>query len=83
MSTKKARVLETNEQTYKKIGNRLKQLRKDAGFTAAEHFAYKNDISRAQYAKYEQGTDMKLSSLLKVLRAHKITIEQFFTGIKD
>lgn len=78
----KAKVLDENNIVYQKIAKHLKEIRQEAGYTAAEHFAYENDIARAQYAKYEQGTDMKISSLLKVLAAHNMSIQEFFAGIE-
>ena len=74
------RVLSLDEQhrEFKKIGKRLKQLRTDAGYKAALSFAYENGIHPAQYARYEAGSDMKISSLLRVLKAHNITLEEFF-----
>jgi transcriptional regulator with XRE-family HTH domain len=73
--------LTENEIAYQKIGNRIKQLRLKAGFSAAEKFAYENDISRAQYARYERGVDMQISSLLKILAAHGMTLQEFFRGV--
>lgn len=66
---------------YKKIGNRLKQLRLRAGFSAADKFAYEHEIHPAQYTRYERGVDMRMSSLLKVLAAHKLTLQEFFKPV--
>lgn len=77
-SNRKAKSLDDDQKVFKKIGNRLKQLRIEAGYTAAEKFANDHDLHRAQYARYEAGMDMKLSSLLKIARAHNMTIEELF-----
>lgn len=74
----KAKSLVSNREIYEKIGKRLKVLRLKAGYTAAEKFAYENEIGRSQYANYEKGVDMKISSLIKLLNAHNITIADFF-----
>lgn len=74
----KADLLNKNKADYKKIGNRIKQLRLDAGYTAAEDFAHDNGIPRAQYARYEAGMNMTLSSLLTIVRCHNITLAEFF-----
>lgn len=66
---------------FKKIGNHLKQLRLKAGYTAAETFANEHDIHRAQYTRYERGMDMRMSSLMKILAAHDMTLAEFFKGI--
>ena len=80
-STKKSpESLDDNQVQYKKIANRIKQLRLKAGYSAAEKFAYEHEISRAQYARYERGVDMQISSLLKILAAHNMTLQEFFKG---
>jgi hypothetical protein len=73
--------LNENQIQFKKIGNRLKQLRLKAGYTAAEAFANEHDIHRAQYMRYERGMDMRISSLMKVLAAHEMTLTEFFKGL--
>ncbi len=61
------------------LGNRLKYLRKEKGYTNYEIFAFDNDIPRAQYGRYEKGEDLKFSSLLKVLKALDISLIDFFS----
>ena len=78
---KSPKPLDEYQLQYKKIGNRIKQLRLKAGYSSAEKFAYENDIARAQYSRYERGVDMQISSLLKVLAVHKMTLQDFFKGI--
>ena len=53
----------------KKVGDRLRELRKAKGFSSYENFAFTHNLSRAQYGRYEKGQDLRLSSLLKVLKA--------------
>lgn len=60
------------------LGKKIKKLRKEKGYTNYEFFAYDNRINRSQYGKYEKGTDMRFSSLVRVLLAHKISLEDFF-----
>ncbi len=62
-----------------KTAARIKALRIDAGYTAAEIFAFKNGFNRSQYIAYEKGTDLRLSSLERLCQAHGITLEQFFS----
>ncbi len=61
------------------LGKRLRQLRKEKGYTNYELFAFDNNIPRAQYGRYEKGKDLRFSSLLKVLKALDITLEEFFS----
>lgn len=61
-----------------KLGARLKELRMAKGFSNYEQFAYEHDLPRAQYGRYEQGQDLRFSSLLKVLKALDVTLQDFF-----
>lgn len=72
---------ETDEtKQLKKIGDRLKYFRKQAGYTNYEYFAYENDLSRPQYGKYEAGANIQLNTLMKILKALDVTLEEFFKG---
>jgi transcriptional regulator with XRE-family HTH domain len=66
------------EKQLENLGNRLKELRIAKGFTNYEQFAFEHDLPRAQYGRYERGQDMRFSSLLKVLKAFDISLEDFF-----
>ncbi len=66
----------------KNIGAKLKELRKEAGYSSSESFAFENDIPRVQYGKMERAVNFKIATLMRVLDAHKITLEEFFKGIK-
>lgn len=81
MKTKKKdkhTVLST-EEALKRLGKRIKQLRIQKGYTSYEYFAYDHDISRAQFGRYENGEDLRFSSLLKVVNAFGISLEEFFS----
>jgi transcriptional regulator with XRE-family HTH domain len=65
----------------KKIGERLKYFRKKAGYSNYEYFAYDHNISRPQYGKYEAGANIQLNTLIKILKAMNISLEEFFKGI--
>lgn len=78
--------IKAGEQTFDEflvqIGERLKKRRQAIGFSSYEQFAYEHNIGRAQYGKYEKGTeDLRLSSLHKVLEALDISWEEFFRGL--
>lgn len=63
---------------YTLLGERIRQLRIDKGYTSQETFAYDADIPRAQYGKYEKGSNLTIQSLFRILRFHKISFEEFF-----
>jgi hypothetical protein len=69
--------LDTEDQ-LKKLGNRIKQLRIKAGYTSYEYFAYEHDFSRAQFGRYENGQDLRFTSLVKIVNAFGLTLEEFF-----
>ena len=70
-----------NSAYLKTIGERLEHFRKEAGYTNYEYFAYDNNISRPQYGKYEAGANIQLNTLIKILKAMNVTLEEFFKGI--
>jgi transcriptional regulator with XRE-family HTH domain len=66
------------EQQLVQVGQRLKALRKAKGYSNYEQFAYEHSIGRAQYGRYEKGSDLRLSSLLKILNAMEVSPAEFF-----
>lgn len=65
-------------EALKEVGNRLKELRKEKGFKNYEHIAYELGMSRSQYWKYEQGGNIELATLLRVLNLLGVTLGEFF-----
>ena len=63
------------------IGQRLKKLRLKKGYKSYETFAWDNEIPRVQYWRMEKGTNFTISSLLRVLDSHNLTLEDFFSEI--
>ena len=63
----------------KKMGNRLKQLRIEKGYTNYEYFAFEHNIGRAQYGSYENGRNIQFDTLVKLIKLHKMTIKEFFS----
>lgn len=63
----------------KKLAKRIKSLRIKKGYSSYENFAFDNNIHRAQYGRYETGTDLQYTSLVKIARAFDMTLEEFFS----
>jgi hypothetical protein len=63
----------------KKLGSRIKELRIKKGYSSYEYFAYEHNISRAQFGRYEQGQDLRYSSLVKIVNAFGMTMNEFFS----
>ena len=77
-------LLDEQQRVIQKIGKRLKELRLERGHSSYEIFAFENEIDRSQYGKYERGADLRISTLVKLLLALDISIEDFFSkGFKE
>lgn len=64
-----------------KIAEKIKKLRIDKGFTSHEEFAWEHEINRVQYWRIEKGSNLTLTSLLRILDIHKISLSDFFKDI--
>lgn len=65
------------------IGKKLKELRKEKGYTSYETFAFDNEINRMQYWRMEKGlSNMSIATLLRVLEVHKMSLKDFFADFK-
>lgn len=65
-----------------RVADKLERLRIEKGFTSYENFAIEYSISRMQYWRMEKGTNFTFESLLKILDAHKMTLNEFFKDIE-
>ena len=64
-----------------RIAQRLKELRKNAGYKNYEHIAHELEMSRSSYWRLESGQNFELKTLVKVCKLLEVTLEDFFTGI--
>ena len=62
----------------KQLGDRLRFFRKQSGYTNYEHLAYDLGISRSQYGKYENGGNIKFTTLCKILEHLNVSLKEFF-----
>lgn len=65
------------------IGKKIKKLRIDKGYTSYENFAWDNKIPRVQYWRMEKGTNFTIKTFLRILDAHKISIQDFFKELDN
>lgn len=61
------------------LGERLRYYRKLKGYSNYEHLAYDLGISRSQYGKYENGGNIKFSTLCKILDFLDVSLNEFFS----
>ena len=66
------------DQVLQELGNHLTKLRKKSGYKSHENFAFEIGIGRSQYGRYENGSDIRLSSLIKLVKAFDMSLEEFF-----
>lgn len=60
------------------LATRLRSIRKSLGYTNYENFAFEHGIPRAQYGRYENGQDIRYTTLMKIIRAFGMTPQEFF-----
>ncbi|PKP40521.1 MAG: transcriptional regulator [Bacteroidetes bacterium HGW-Bacteroidetes-12] len=66
------------------LANRIKQLRKEKGYSSQETFAYDNDYTLSYYSRVERGEDIRFSSLVRLCKAFNIDLKTFFSeGFED
>jgi len=65
------------------IGRKLEAIRKEAGYTSYENFAIDMGIPRMLYWRLEKGTNFTITSLLRVMDAHEMTLQEFFADFED
>lgn len=70
------------DKQIKAIAEHLKYLRIEKGYVSYEYFAWEHKIPRVQYWRMEKGSNFTLKSLLRVLNAHNLTLQEFFEGMK-
>ncbi|MCD6066279.1 MAG: hypothetical protein K0S33_1105 [Bacteroidetes bacterium] len=73
-----------SEETIRKIGAKIKELRIKAGYTSYETFALDHNLDRKQYWRIENGSNITIRSLLRILKLHNKSLKDFFSkGIED
>ena len=65
------------------ISKKLKELRKDSGYTSYETFALDHGLDRKQYWRVENGSNITIKTLVKVLDIHKKDLTVFFKEIEN
>lgn len=71
-------VKQTPSNTHKIIGEKLKKLRIEKGYTSYEQFAIAHDLHAAYYWNIEKGRNISIDYLQNLLEIHGLTFEEFF-----
>lgn len=61
-----------------KVSERIKHIRIEKGYSSYENFALEKEISRMQYWRTENSSNITLKTLFKTLHLLEISPEDFF-----
>ncbi|MBK0401804.1 helix-turn-helix transcriptional regulator [Adhaeribacter sp. BT258] len=75
---KSKKQLKKEDPDLQKLAKRIRDLRIQKGYTNADYFAYEHNITRTQFNRYENGENIKFTSLMKLIKAFGITPAEFF-----
>lgn len=75
---KKGELADFQKEELQIIAKKIKYLRVKSGYSNYEDFAYDADIARAQYGKYENGANLMITTLMKILKQHNMSLIEFF-----
>lgn len=67
------------EVELKKMAERLKSLRKKKGYSNMDIFAYEHGFGRAQYGRYENGQDLRYTTIVRLANCFEMSIKEFFS----
>ena len=70
------------EEVLLKLGSKITELRNKAGYSSYETFANDYDLDRKQYWRMENGTNITINSLVKLLKIHNKSLYDFFKDFK-
>jgi hypothetical protein len=65
----------------KQIAYKLKQLRVANSYSSYEAFAVDHELPRVGYGRHEQGSNLIMNSLLRLLDIHQISLAEFFADL--
>ena len=68
-----------NEELLKLIGERLRSIRKKKGYSNHEDLANDLEMTRSQYWEYENGKNITISTLKRILNKLDISLRDFFS----
>jgi len=79
---KTTKLEEFQKEQLDEIANALRSLRIENGYTNYDFLAYDLGISRSQYGAYENGQNMTLTTLMKIVNHYKMSLVDFFEYVK-
>lgn len=73
----------SEDRRLEEIGNLVRALRKANTNLSAENFANEKGFDRVQYSRIENGANITMKTLLKIIDAHNISLSEFFSSFKS
>jgi len=72
---------QSQEEIYlQKLGKRIKELRKEKGFTNRDFLAYDSGVSRSLLISWEKGGNITFRNLIRIIKnGFKMEVEEFFS----
>jgi transcriptional regulator with XRE-family HTH domain len=64
-----------------KLGARIREMRKAKGYTSALKFAIDYEFSHVQMARWEQGANLRLDTLIRLADAFDVTLAELFKDL--
>jgi transcriptional regulator with XRE-family HTH domain len=61
-----------------KVSRKIKALRISRGYPTAESFTKRHGLSRSLYIRFEKGSDLRFSSLIRIIKAFDMSFADFF-----
>jgi len=75
-------VIEAEKILLEQVGQKLRQMRLEKGYSSHETFAFDHNISRVYYWKLEKGkTNFTIRTLQTILDIHGVSVKDFFAGL--
>jgi transcriptional regulator with XRE-family HTH domain len=74
--------VQNTDPRLKEIALKIKELRKSSGCRSYETFALDHNLDRKQYWRVENGSNITLATLLKILDIHQISLQDFFSELE-
>ena len=68
-----------DKETLKKLGDRLKEIRKSQGHKSSEAGAGVYGVNRVQYSRYEAGRNIEYLTLIDLINNMGIPVSEFFS----
>ncbi|SEB07113.1 Helix-turn-helix [Chitinophaga terrae (ex Kim and Jung 2007)] len=71
--------IQSKDEINHKISRLLKKNRKKRGFPSYKRFAEELGISKTLYGRYENGQDLRVSTLIKIVQGMGVKVSDFFS----